>query len=651
MKSITWNKRWNSFIIGIFILVSLTNCRVVYYKGIPPKPNKEEWIEDVSFLADKMNKIYPELYKKVTEAEFNKVVEEIKSAIPSMSDDEIIMELFRLITILNDAHSIPAFFIPCFDLHSFPFDIYCFTDGWHVVNTKKSLRNIDGAKLLKIGNMHVDDVFKLSKSHLSAENITAQLDRGKFIMLTSEWLMSMGIIENSKEAEFTFELKNGEVKTLSIPSTKSFPKIVKSTIKRIDNDLPPVYSNGRKDNYHFKMLTDSKTLYVQLNAFKNQKGHETMNEFSRNLQNFAVENEFDRIVIDLRNNQGGSDQLYEKLLSVIRDNENINKEGKLFVLIGRQTFSAAVLFAYKLKLQTKAIFVGEPTSQGPIFNANPKFVKLPNSGLMFSISKTSTARSQPLWEFDTKDKISQDITAMFSYDDFKKGIDPALEAVINYKIDKRTYDKIELKEYTGRYVLSPFRIIDIESKNKLLHMTINDFVPNSLFYVQSELYASSVDKFDTNNSNVKIEFIKDKNKKASDLKLIWDNEELVGKRAPEDFNLPFECFSQGNIEKGVELLLDQKENYLHSFTKIEVALNTLGYSLLWDNEINKALKILKLNTLLFPNSWNAFDSYGEACLANGDKNKAMKNYTKSVELNPKNIAGKKMVKKIKGMIQ
>jgi predicted negative regulator of RcsB-dependent stress response len=49
---------------------------------------------------------------------------------------------------------------------------------------------------------------------------------------------------------------------------------------------------------------------------------------------------------------------------------------------------------------------------------------------------------------------------------------------------------------------------------------------------------------------------------------------------------------------------------------------------------------------LFPNSWNVYDSYGEALLNTGEKEEAIKMYKKSIELNPKNEAGKKILEQL-----
>jgi len=78
----------------------------------------------------------------------------------------------------------------------------------------------------------------------------------------------------------------------------------------------------------------------------------------------------------------------------------------------------------------------------------------------------------------------------------------------------------------------------------------------------------------------------------------------------------------------------------------EQDMNSLGYNLIRLKKLDDALEILKQNTLDFPQSWNAWDSYAEACMDMGDKENAIKYYQKSLELNPKNDNAKDQLKKL-----
>lgn len=53
------------------------------------------------------------------------------------------------------------------------------------------------------------------------------------------------------------------------------------------------------------------------------------------------------------------------------------------------------------------------------------------------------------------------------------------------------------------------------------------------------------------------------------------------------------------------------------------------------------MQVFKLNTLLFPKSWNVYDSYGEILENLGNRKEAIINYKKSLELNPDNTNARK----------
>jgi tetratricopeptide (TPR) repeat protein len=62
--------------------------------------------------------------------------------------------------------------------------------------------------------------------------------------------------------------------------------------------------------------------------------------------------------------------------------------------------------------------------------------------------------------------------------------------------------------------------------------------------------------------------------------------------------------------------------------------------------VKDAIEILKLNVEMFPQGFNTYDSLGDAYRENGDKQLAIQNYKKSLELNPKNTGAVEKLKKL-----
>jgi tetratricopeptide (TPR) repeat protein len=87
-------------------------------------------------------------------------------------------------------------------------------------------------------------------------------------------------------------------------------------------------------------------------------------------------------------------------------------------------------------------------------------------------------------------------------------------------------------------------------------------------------------------------------------------------------------------------------SFYNSSSATEYNLNDAGYILLEERKFSEAIKIFKLNTELYPKSSNVYDSLGEAYMKNGDKELAIQNYQKSLELDPNNEKAKEMLKKL-----
>jgi tetratricopeptide (TPR) repeat protein len=83
-----------------------------------------------------------------------------------------------------------------------------------------------------------------------------------------------------------------------------------------------------------------------------------------------------------------------------------------------------------------------------------------------------------------------------------------------------------------------------------------------------------------------------------------------------------------------------------AWTRRESELNELGYALLRIKRIDEAVKILELNVEAYPRSANVYDSLGEAYAAQGNREKAIASYKKSLELDPGNLNAVKQLEKL-----
>lgn len=101
---------------------------------------------------------------------------------------------------------------------------------------------------------------------------------------------------------------------------------------------------------------------------------------------------------------------------------------------------------------------------------------------------------------------------------------------------------------------------------------------------------------------------------------------------------------QQGIPKAKEYMETLRTNKKYDIDEGEI--NSVGYLLLRLNKPMEAIAFFELNVKFYPESWNVYDSLGEAYMSIGQKKLAIKNYRKSIALHPENDYGKAQLRKL-----
>jgi C-terminal processing protease CtpA/Prc len=189
----------------------------------------------------------------------------------------------------------------------------------------------------------------------------------------------------------------------------------------------PLYRRRPDENYWLVLLEPSQVLYVQYRR-ASDGGAESFSQFAARIIQMLDSEPVRALVLDLRNNTGGNSGLMEPLLvSLERRPEWSSGEG-LYTIIGRATFSSALMNAFDLKARTRAILVGEETGGKPNHYGQVSSFNLPTSGIrvfhstrFFRLSATSDPSS-----------LSPDVPVEIRSRDYFEGRDPVLETVLSF---------------------------------------------------------------------------------------------------------------------------------------------------------------------------------------------------------------------------
>lgn len=118
-----------------------------------------------------------------------------------------------------------------------------------------------------------------------------------------------------------------------------------------------------------------------------------------------------------------------------------------------------------------------------------------------------------------------------------------------------------------------------------------------------------------------------------------------------DVESPAMVFTRALVRNGIDSALVKYQELTQKIPARDImpeyAMNSLGYQLLGKKRIDEAIQIFKLNVSAFSESWNVYDSLGEAFMENGDKELAIQHYEKSLQLNPDNANGAKILKRLR----
>lgn len=105
-------------------------------------------------------------------------------------------------------------------------------------------------------------------------------------------------------------------------------------------------------------------------------------------------------------------------------------------------------------------------------------------------------------------------------------------------------------------------------------------------------------------------------------------------------------YSKGATVQEIVRIAKTSDLLYSDYNLSELSINQFGYQLMGRDKIQEALAIFKLNTELYPQGFNTFDSYGECLLKAGKTEEAILAYQKSLELNPKNSNAREVLNRI-----
>lgn len=408
--------------------------------------DQRNWHEDLMFLQRELPRRHLDFFKSTTPEQFNEAVRELDARIPRLSFPQFVVGMLKIVAmagpgnghtyILKTGDSTSDFLVSerntpaaignlrTLGFGQLPVGFYLFKDGLYVRTSTPGYEDLLGAKVLRIGSRSTEEALRAVGALVSKDNSQGINANGPRYLAVPEILVGLDIASDPQSIVIEVKTKSGtskrELKRIAVdsPATSDMRTSVSA----------PLYLSHLGSLFWSQKIPEQATQYIQWNAVRDAK-EQSAKDFM-----LAVIDDFDRgdatkLVLDLRFNPGGNTSLTTPVLLRIIRSPKLQQRGSLFVITGRETFSAAMNLCNALEYFTPAIFVGEPTGGSPGFFGDNVAVTLPHTKLEVRISNV-------WWQLmdsrDTRPWIPPEVAADPTAAEYASGADPALQSVFAY---------------------------------------------------------------------------------------------------------------------------------------------------------------------------------------------------------------------------
>lgn len=370
---------------------------------------KKQFDEDLDILKTELPKRHKNLYAKLTEKDFLAKVESIKEKTGTMDLPQFEVELYKLMKSIDDEHT---HIEPPFKT-TYPVRFDYFKEGIFVTKSDSIHQDLIGKKLEGIGKKSTKEITNEFQYLIKSDN-EGFFKISALNFLHNPYVLS-GLRLSDSPQKISYQLGDTSV------NIEAFP-IENFKVKRNTELL----RDSKKDIYWSTLIDNGKTIYFNYQECAEDPS-KPFEVFTKDLFNQIDSKKPLKIIIDLRNNSGGNSAVLKPFLDMLKDSY-LNKKGSLFVLIGKKTFSSALMNAVELKRNYKSILVGEETSGNVNHYGEVRGFQLPNSKIIVGYS----TKYWEVWQ-GYKGGLKPDYKIEYSIYKFKNNQDEAVDFITKYK--------------------------------------------------------------------------------------------------------------------------------------------------------------------------------------------------------------------------
>jgi len=380
------------------------------------------WSRDIDFFHSQLEQRHIYLYHTVSKMDFESELLELKASLPTYNKYQVMVEMMRITRLIGDGHTIYGYWGNGYS--RFPVYFKLFDNDLRVIKTTFEYRHLLGKKLKAIDGTEINELINTISPVVQGVDNKHSLEH--FLPSTinvAEVLYGLKVTKQLNKASFEFTDDNGINESVLLKSISR--EKLKSLVTEAVNERPVNLREPLKSTNGMWLSADlqTNTAYIRFDSYP---GYLKMLLFARSVKRQIIKHHVKHLIIDLRENGGGN--FFEGLVlaQLLVTIDSLDWENGIYVLIGKETFSAGVSNAAQYKQILNAKMVGEPTGGNPYgFQDADRFI-LPNSKWTVQYSKR-LFRMQD----NQTDGLVPDVKIESDWSDYKKNRDKQLEWILN----------------------------------------------------------------------------------------------------------------------------------------------------------------------------------------------------------------------------
>lgn len=385
------------------------------------------WRRDIDFLRAEVSRLAAEYRNNPLPPEFERRYEELRRNVPALSDDEIYVGMNRMLAVLRQGHTIvralngtrPTY-------RGLPLQLWAFPEGIFIVGADERHQHLIGSRLVSIEGTAAAEALRRVNEIQSVDGDNEYLDAGIQTLRDAHHLVGLGIAESADSVAVTVQPPGGPRRTITVGTVGTAPWWAPHRLQPLPGITTPLYLSDLTQHHWHQGLPEHDALYVQLNQLSDER-EETLVEYALRLRSVLAETMPRNVILDMRHNDGGSTNLYPEFLRTMVG-FSLLPGRRVYVLIGRNTYSAAGNLITELEQLADAVFVGEASSECCTLYADPSAFRLPYSNLWGRLATRRSTLSRIGDDF--RREMHPHAPVLLTAKDYFAGRDPVMETVI-----------------------------------------------------------------------------------------------------------------------------------------------------------------------------------------------------------------------------